>query len=145
MALIKYIILIIWGFGSGVVISGAVFAFIAIIGIVPRLAQKTNTKSYITLYEEAIIAGGIIGTILGGTHFYFPIGKIAVTFISLCIGIFFGCLAVSLAEILDVIPILSRRARIQEGMFFFILAIAVGKLFGSILYYLVPGFYYFGF
>ena len=61
MAIAKYIVFSLLGFGGGIVISGAVFAFIAIIGVVPRLAQKSHTEKYIKLYEEAIIWGGILG------------------------------------------------------------------------------------
>jgi len=60
---------------------------------------------------------------------------------SLCVGIFFGCLAMSLAEVLNVIPILSRRGRLQQGMFFFMLAVAFGKMTGSLLYFIIPGFF----
>lgn len=143
MNLVKTLFIIIIGFGSGVVIAGAVFAFIAIIGIVPRLAQKTRTEKYIKLYEEAIIIGGIFGTSTMIIDYYMPIGKIAVIFLSICVGIFYGCLAVSLAEVLDVIPILTRRGRIKKGMTYFITAIAFGKLLGSLLYYFIPGFYNF--
>lgn len=143
MNLVKILFIIVIGFGSGVVIAGAVFAFIAIIGIVPRLAQKTRTEKYIKLYEEAIIIGGIFGTSTMIIDYYMPIGKIAVIFLSICVGIFYGCLAVSLAEVLDVIPILTRRGHIKKGMTYFITAIAFGKLLGSLLYYFIPGFYNF--
>ena len=129
------------GFGSGAVISGAVFAFISVIGVVPRLAQKTGTKNYIRLYEEAIIFGGLFGCIQGFFYFPIPLPGIIVVLLGFCTGIFYGCLAVSLAEILHVIPILTRRTKLGKGMFFFILAIALGKLLGSILYFTVPGFF----
>lgn len=141
MIFLKVILAILIAFGSGVIISGAVFAFIAIIGIVPRLAQKTKTEKFIKIYEEAIIVGGILGTLTMIFNFYIPINKFIVIIFALAIGIFFGCLAVSLAEILNVIPILLRRARIEKGLKYFILAIAIGKLVGSLLYYFVPGFY----
>lgn len=130
------------GFSSGVVISGAVFAFITVIGIVPRLAQKTGTQRYVKTYETAIAVGGIFGTLGGLFKPHIPIGSISVVLFSLCTGIFFGCLAMSLAEVLNVIPILSRRGRVQKGMFFFVLAIALGKLAGSLIYAMKPGFYY---
>lgn len=141
MTILKSIVLILMGFGGGVVIAGAVFAFIAIIGIVPRLAQKTNTEKYIKFYEEAIIWGGIFGTSTMLIDYYIPVGSFVVILFSLCIGIFYGCLAVSLAEILDVVPILSRRGRIKEGMMYFVFSIAFGKMVGSLLYYFVPGFF----
>lgn len=138
---IKVILMILIGFGSGVVISGAVFAFIAIIGVVPRLAQKTNTEKYIRFYEEAIILGGIFGTTTMVFDYYIPIGKPLAVFIGTAIGVFYGVLAVSLAEVLDVVPILTRRGRIQTGIKYFVLAIAFGKMTGSVLYYFVPGFF----
>jgi len=133
--------LVLLGFCSGVVIAGAVFAFIAIIGIVPRLAQKTKTQAQVRLYENAIIAGGIFGASAQMIDYRIPIGVVPMVVLALCIGIFFGCLAVSLAEILDVIPILTRRTRLQKGMPVFMLAIALGKMAGSVLYYVVPGFF----
>jgi len=141
MTALKSIFLILMGFSSGLVIAGAVFAFIAIIGIVPRLAQKTGTQRYIKLYEEAIIWGGILGASTIMFDYRLSIGAIPVALLALCVGIFFGCLAVSLAEVLDVIPVLTRRARLQQGMAAFMLAIAIGKMAGSLLYYFVPGFF----
>lgn len=141
MEIVKYIILSLIGFGSGIVIAGAVFAFIAIIGVVPRFAQKTKTVKFIKLYEEAIIFGGIFGTSTIFIDYYIPIGNVLTFIFSLCIGMFFGAIAVSLAEILDVVPILSRRVHIQRGMRYFLLSIAVGKFLGSALYYFVPGFF----
>lgn len=142
MILIKIFLAILIAFGSGIIISGAVFAFIAIIGVVPRLAQKTRTETKIKIYEEAIIFGGILGTLSMLFTLHIPIGKFLAVFYSLCIGIFFGCLAVSLAEILNVIPILTRRGNIKKGLKYFITAIAIGKLIGAILYSIIPGFYY---
>ncbi len=141
MLIIKQAICIIIGFASGLIISGAVFAFIAAIGVVTRLAQKTGTSKYIMIYEEAITFGGIFGALTDIIDFHIPIGKPFAIFICFCLGTFFGCLAMSLAEVLDAIPILLRRVRIKQGMFFFILAIAVGKLIGSLLYFIIPGFY----
>ena len=138
---IGYIVLAIIGFSSGLVLTGAVTAFITAIGLVPRLAQKTQTGRYIRIYESSISAGIIFGTMTALFNLYLPIGFVLTGIFAVAIGVFYGALAMSLAEVLNVIPILSRRGRIQQGMFFFVLAIAVGKLAGSLLYALIPGFY----
>jgi len=129
------------GIGSGLVVAGAVYAFLTIVGVVPRLAQKTNTTAQIKGYETALVLGGIFGTLTGVFRFYLPVGSIGAVAISFANGVFFGCLAMSLAEVLNVIPIFSRRARVQRGMFFLVLAIALGKLTGSLMYFLIPGFF----
>lgn len=141
MTILKYLILILLGIGGGTVISGAVFAFIAIIGVVPRLAQKTKTEKYIMVYENAIVTGGIFGAFTILFDYYLPIGTIPAMLYSLSIGIFYGCLAVSLAEVLNVIPILARRTMLTKGIKYFVLAIALGKALGAVLYYFVDGFY----
>jgi len=142
--IIRSIIAILIGFGSGVVVSGGVFAFIAIIGVVPRLAQKTKTHKYIRIYEDSITIGGILGTFLMLTtpnlSYISIFGKIILIIFGFMGGIFVGCIAVSLAEVLDVIPILSRRLNIRIGMKYFMLALAVGKMVGALIYFLVPGF-----
>lgn len=141
MEALKVVAAVLIGAGTGVVVSGAVFAFITIVGVVPRLAQKTKTERQTKVYESAIIGGGIFGTLTGVINFNLPIGSVSVVVISLANGIFFGALAMSLAEVLNVIPILTRRGRLQHGMMYFVLAIAFGKLVGALLYFLVSGFY----
>jgi len=141
MEALKIILAAAIGVGTGLVVSGAVFAFITIVGVVPRLAQKTKTERHIRIYESAIILGGIFGTLTGVVQFTLPIGTVAVIILALANGIFFGALAMSLAEVLNVIPILTRRGRLQHGMFFFVLAIALGKFIGALIYFLIPGFY----
>jgi len=129
------------GFSTGMLAAGAVFAFITVLGVVPRLAEKTKTIGHIKVYESAIVVGGIFGTLAGIFSFRLPIGTPAVVILSLASGVFLGCLAMALAEVLNVIPILMRRGRIEKGIFFFVMAIAIGKLVGSLLYFLIPGFF----
>ncbi len=135
MLYLKQIILVIISFSSGVVIAGGVFAFIAMIGIVPRMAQKTNTEGHIIFYENAIIYGGIFGSLLMTFNFYLPIGYLSAV-PALAIGVFIGAIAVSIAEILDVVPVFMRRASLKTGLGIFITSIALGKLFGSMVYFL---------
>ena len=48
-------------------------------------------------------------------------------------GIFVGGLIMSLAEVLDVFPILLRRGRIQSGIPWMVLSIGIGKMLGAYL------------
>jgi stage V sporulation protein AB len=122
-------------------ISGAVFAFITVVGVVPRLAQKSNTTRYIKVYEAAITVGGLTGAVIGLFMPNWPWGFWLLPVVGIAAGIFYGCLAMSLAEVLNVIPILARRARLQRGLFYIVMAIALGKMLGALLYFLIPGFY----
>jgi len=129
------------GLASGAVVSGAVFAFIAAIGVVPRMAKRTATPECIVIYEEAIIWGGILGATALIFNYSLPAWPLVIMTLSLLAGVFFGVLAMSLAETLDVLPILASRIAVKEGMFWFVLAIALGKAVGSLLYFVVSGFH----
>jgi len=137
----RYIIVVIIGSASGAVIAGAIAAFIVAIGLVTRLAQKTSTQKQVVLYEEAITAGGIFGAMTAFLEFSVNISWPVMGFLGLMAGIFYGCLAVSLAETLDVIPIMARRARLKRGLAIFVLCLAIGKAAGSLIYFLIPGFF----
>lgn len=142
---LKILLVVIISFSGGAMISGAIFAFIAAIGVVPSIAYKTKTTQNILLYEECIIFGGIFGAcetflnyqILIGDNI---LGKFVIMFFSLCTGLFIGVLASSLAETVNVIPIFSKRVKLVNEIGLFMLSIAIGKLFGSILYFLNSGF-----
>ena len=126
-------LLVLAGFASGVVVAAGTFAFIAAIGIVPRMAQRTNTKQYIPFYEDTILLGGLFGCL--------GLQGIPALVHSLLCGIFVGVLAMALAEVLNVMPILMRRARLNKGITWFVVSFALGKLLGSLLYFLKDGFY----
>ncbi|MDR1703417.1 MAG: stage V sporulation protein AB [Clostridiales bacterium] len=127
-------------FCGGIMVSGGVFAFIAAIGIVPRLAKRTGTGGYVRIYEEAIIAGGIFGCCTLFLDYRIPAGIIAACAAGAFSGVFFGCLTICLAEILYVLPILQRRAGLKKGLSIAVSSFAVGKLAGSLVYFFAEGF-----
>ncbi|MBQ8639185.1 MAG: stage V sporulation protein AB [Lachnospiraceae bacterium] len=55
--------------------------------------------------------------------------------IGLAIGAFVGCLAMALAEILQVFPILIRRVRLRVGIMYLAIALAAGKSVGALWYF----------
>lgn len=50
-------------------------------------------------------------------------------------GMFVGCLALAIAEMLDSIPIFTRRISFRHGLGLMVLSIAIGKLIGSLFYF----------
>lgn len=129
------------GFSSGVVVSGGIFAFIAAIGVIERLAEKTHTARYIRIYEEAVIFGGIAGCVNMFWDYSVKWGAFLSVLYCFAVGVFIGTLAVSLAEVLDVVPVFMRRARLKYGLSIFITSLALGKTIGSLAYFLIDGFY----
>jgi len=50
-------------------------------------------------------------------------------------GIFVGCLALAIAEMLNTIPVFARRIGFRHGLGVAILSVALGKLCGSLIYF----------
>ncbi len=138
---ISIVIRILIGVGAGVTISGGVVAFITIIGIIPMLAHHTKTGKYFIYYENTIIVGAIIGSILSIWDIKIPMNNIIISGFVFFFGVFVGGLIIALAEVLNVFPIINRRVKVRKGISFLILALALGKLTGSLLYWLYPMFY----
>ena len=132
---------ILWGFATGIIISTGVLSFINAIGIIPRLTTKAKITTHYYAVANASLAGVIAGTIFYIWDIYIPLPKIIIAFFGLLLGIFVGCLAVALAEVLDVLPISKSRLKLKRGVYIMILAFAVGKMIGTLFYYLYPGFH----
>lgn len=133
---IKLALLTVFGLCAGGIIAAGIFAFLAIIGVFPRMIGKSGTKKHILLYETLIILGGSLGNALD--LFEFPIwggGTWTLTVFGTAVGIFVGCLAMSLAETLKTLPVMNRRIHLAVGIQYIILAIGVGKLTGALVYF----------
>lgn len=141
--LLRQLLLLLIGISAGGVIAAGVFAFLAIIGVYPRIIGKTGTKQHILLFETFIIIGGCLGNILDLYEFPIPVG-VVVPFLGLAllvifgvsVGIFVGCLVMSLAETLKAFPVIGRRIHLSVGMQYIILSIALGKLAGALIYFI---------
>ena len=139
MILLKKCLLAFFGLCAGGIIAAGVYAFLAIIGIFVRLMGKTGTRKHIMLYETIIILGGVLGNILD--IYEFPIymgaffGHVFLIIAGLSMGIFVGCLVMSLAETLKTLPVISRRIHLAVGLQYLIFALAAGKMAGSLVYF----------
>ena len=124
------------GLSAGAAASAGVFALITVIGILPRWAGHTRTARHVSLYEWSVILGGTAGNLIFLLQPSLP-GKeiLEAAAAGLFMGIFVGGLIMSLAEVLDVFPILLRRGRIQSGIPWMVLSIGIGKMLGAYLYF----------
>lgn len=149
---LKYILLAVCGLSFGLLAAAGVFTVLVAVGLVPRFAGKTHTGKHVVFYEEMVIAGTVVGGLLSVFERYFHIGErllqwgvspgmlevIGTAFMlifGVFAGMFVGCLALAIAEMLDSVPIFARRIGFRQGLGIVISATAVGKFLGSILYF----------
>ena len=156
MMLLKGLLLIIGALSFGLLSSAGVFTVLASVGLIPRFAGKMHVAKKIFALEEAVIFGTLTGSFFSVFPDYGQIGayilsrrvfgintgmiwqitgNIFMTIGGLFAGMFVGCLAFAIAEMLDSIPIFARRVGFRHGLGIAITSAAMGKVLGSILYF----------
>lgn len=135
MIAIKWVVLAFIGLSCGFAVAGGVFAFITMLGIVPRMAARTHTGKHVICYERMIILGGTLGNIWLLFRIPVPGTPLLMALYGLGAGIYVGCLIMALAEMLRLLPILVNRIQIKEGFPLLVTALAAGKFLGVIFQY----------
>ena len=136
------ILLGIIGLSAGVIVAGGLFSFIVGLGVISDFADRTHTGEHILLYENSVVLGGILGNFIWIYDLSLPmfvagyLGEGAALAFGLLSGIFVGCWAMALAEMLDVFPIFIRRFKVIKYVPYMILSVAVGKGIGAVIYFL---------
>lgn len=132
--------LAIFGLSFGMLAAGGVFTVLIAVGLLPRFAGKTHTAEHIFLYEEMVVFGTIIGCLLSIFQIRFGdlgmLGQLLLGLYGLFSGYFVGCLALAIAEMLNSIPIFARRIAFRHGLGFAVTAMALGKMIGSMIYFI---------
>ena len=123
------------GLSAGIAVAGGLFSFIVELGVVADFADRTHTGEKLLFYEDCVALGGILGNLVYIFQIHIPLGGILLAAFGLLSGIFVGCWAMALAEILNVFPVFMRRARIVRYMSAFIISLAVGKGLGACLFF----------
>lgn len=124
------------GLSAGGFTAAGYFAVITSVGMINRIVDVANIKQHIPFMEEIIILGASLGNLFFILDLHLPLGMVGVVLYGLLSGMFIGLFAVCLAESIKALPIFIRRVRIGTGLGVVILAIALGKAVGDLLYYL---------
>lgn len=155
-ALFKQIFMGVCGLSFGLLASAGVFTVLVSVGLIPRFAGKMHVAKKVFALEEAVIFGTICGGALsvfsrgggmgrfvlerqlfgsGTLEIWKWIGYGILTAGGVFAGMFVGCLALAIAEMLNSIPIFARRIGFRHGLGVAITAAACGKLLGSLIYF----------
>lgn len=162
--LLKQLFLGICALSFGLLSSAGVFTVLASVGLIPRFAGKMHVAKKIFALEEAVVFGTLIGGFFSVFGNYGQIGafvlsrelfgsstvaiwkgtgNVVLMVGGLFAGMFVGCLAFAIAEMLNSIPIFARRIGFRRGLGVAVTSAALGKVMGSILYFM-KGIYFSG-
>lgn len=120
------------GFAGGIAVGSGFVAFFTVLGVLPRLTQLTKTMKMIRHYEWSVVIGAMVGCWLSFTPITFNLTSFILVPIGLASGVFVGLLAAALTEVINVLPILAKRIGVHDQIVFLLMAIALGKVFGSL-------------
>lgn len=131
----KTFLLVIVGLSGGALVGAGMFAFFIALGVIERVIDIGRTEAYRGMYKIAILLGSLLSTLIYMFRFGVRANKGWLLLIGLPMGIFVGMIASALTEVLNVIPFLSIRIGIIKWAYLLIIAIILGKVLGSILYW----------
>ena len=133
-------LLILTGASYGLLAAAGVFTVLISVGLIPRFAGKMHVANKVFVLEEAVIFGTLTGSFFSVYSEWAKIGD----FVRL--HEIFGPAAtegawnligtlIQIAEMLNTIPVFARRIGFRHGLGVAILAVALGKLAGSLIYF----------
>ena len=152
----RQIFLGVCGLSFGLLSSAGVFTVLVSVGLIPRFAGKMHVAKKVFVLEEAVVLGTIFGGVLSiffenvspgkmllernllgenTWQIWRLMGGVILILWGFFAGMFVGCLALSIADLLNSIPIFSRRIGFRHGLGIAITAAAFGKLTGSLIYF----------
>lgn len=123
-------------FGGGVTVGSAAAAFIALLEVVPRLVQISNTRNHIKTYEYTLTFGFVLFSLIYFSEFHLNLNEYMVIPAGFLYGTFIGIFSSALAEVLNVIPILAKKFKLRDNLKYVIYTLMAGKVAGSIFYWL---------
>ncbi|OLS02862.1 stage V sporulation protein AB [Tissierella creatinophila] len=132
----RELFLVLLSLSAGLAVGGAFAAFITLLNLVARLVQVTETKKHIKVYEWTITISSFISIILYFSEFDFGLSSTFTSFIGFGMGIFIGLFSSSLAEVLNVIPLISKKFKVKKELKYIVYSLLLGKVMGSLYFWI---------
>lgn len=117
------------GFSAG----SAFVALLIVLDLIPRLVQLTGAYRRSWIFESAILSGAVYWTLADQFGWKMEVPAVWLILPSVMQGLFVGMFAAALTEVLNVLPILSKRFRLHPYLFALLMAMVLGKVAGSLL------------
>ncbi|WLR56476.1 stage V sporulation protein AB [Mesobacillus subterraneus] len=133
---ISILFIMLVGLASGLAVGSGFVAFLSVLGVIPRLTQLTKTMKLISWYEWSVVLGALLGTVGSLRDPLLSFSPLVMIPLGLAGGIFVGMLAAALTEVLNVLPILAKRVRVDDKLETLLMAIVLGKVFGSLFHWI---------
>lgn len=134
---IRGLLVVAVGLAGGFAVGSAFTALLIVLDLIPRLVQLTRAHRRSGVFESALLSGALYWCCADFFDWVLPLPLPALLVPAVFQGVFVGMLAAALTEVLNVIPILTKRLRLQPYLFALLLAMVLGKVAGSLVDWLL--------
>lgn len=144
--MIKAIITVLVSAAGGMAVGTSVSAFFTVLGVPVKIIHWSRKPQYMPLYHLCLVLGAVVACLVyfldfNVTLLKLPPMKILAVPVGMVIGIFLGMLAAALTETLDIISGAVTHLRIIKWIYLIVAVVILGKMAGSLLFFLIPGFF----
>ena len=138
--MIKVILTILVGLAGGLAIGASVTAFFIVLGVTARIIKWSKREEYLIFYQISLILGALLSCLVYFFDFTVKYFNFLTIPIGLLIGIFVGTIISALTETLDIISVAANKLSISKWIYLIVVIILLGKVIGSLVHFLIPGF-----
>lgn len=124
------------GLCAGLITGGTVCAFFVALGVFSKSALCLNYKT--TGIEMAVSSaiGSMLGILITVFNVSITVGAVVTAVFGLLSGVYIGVFIACLAEVTNMIPLLKNSGLNEKIIMFILLGFVIGKLAGSLVYWL---------
>ncbi|MCQ6558094.1 stage V sporulation protein AB [Paenibacillus mendelii] len=134
----SHLFIVVLGLAGGIAVGSGLVSLLIVLDLIPRLAQMGQAYRKSAWFETAVVLGAVFWSLADFMNWSVSLPHIVtLLFIGLLDGIFVGMLAAALTEVMNVLPILAKRLRLQAFLASFVMAMVLGKVAGSLFDWLV--------
>jgi len=128
------------GLAGGLAVGASVTAFFTVLGVTAYIIKWSRKKEYILGFQLCFVFGALFSCLV----YFFDFTMEYLIFLTLplgfLMGIFIGMVVAALTETLDIISVAVNKLSIARCIYLVVIIILLGKVIGSLLFFLVPGF-----
>ncbi len=121
--------------GGGFLVAAGVVALLVGLGIITRFTGISHTALHNRLYETSVCLGALFGNLLTVYRVPAGLGWPGLLLLGISAGVYVGGWIMALAEVIHIFPVFARRIGLVKGLSFLVIAVALGKMAGSLLFF----------
>ncbi len=128
------------GFAGGLAVGASVTAFFTVLGVTGHIVKWSKSKDFILVYEICFMLGALFSCWIYFSDITIKYLEFLTIPLGFLFGIFIGMIAAALTETLDIISIAANKLKIANWIYLIVIVVLLGKVVGSLVFFLVPEF-----